>query len=135
MNWTSDQEFAVLQYLKQKKWVDQSNYKFSKKGDVEHMDKARQKDPKDGNLGDIKKRKESSKKLNLHLVPHTHDDVGWLKTYEQYFTGENGKSDVAAVTNIISEVVLELLRDPEMKFTYVEMKYFNMWYTRQTKKM
>lgn len=36
---------------------------------------------------------------------------------------------------IITEVILELLRDPEMRFTYVEMKYFNMWYTRQTKKM
>jgi len=29
----------------------------------------------------------NSEKMTVHLVHHTHDDVGWLKTVDEYFTG------------------------------------------------
>ena len=133
MNWTADQELAVRQYIQQNIWAKTTEDILHKKKEIQAMDKERQNPVH--KLGQITARKDSSKHLTIHFVPHTHDDVGWLKTYEEYFIGAKGKNDHSMVTQILSEVVMELLRDPNMRFTYVEMKYFNMWYTRQTKKM
>ena len=33
-------------------------------------------------------------KLNVHLGPHSHDDVGWLKTVDQYYVGSNNRIQV-----------------------------------------
>lgn len=64
----------------------------------------------------------------MHLVTHTHDDVGWGKTVEEYFTGAKPDLAHASVKLILDSVTRELKRDPKRRFTFVEMKFFTMWY-------
>lgn len=60
-------------------------------------------------------------KLNVHLVPHTHDDVGWLKTVDQYYVGSNNSIQGACVQNVLDSLIPALLADKNRKFIYVEM--------------
>ncbi|KAI3712813.1 hypothetical protein L1987_71379 [Smallanthus sonchifolius] len=71
-------------------------------------------------------------KLNVHLVPHSHDDVGWLKTVDQYFIGSNNSIQVACVENVLDSVVVSLLRDPNRKFIFAEMAFFRRWWLIQS---
>ncbi|CAI9110953.1 OLC1v1011064C1 [Oldenlandia corymbosa var. corymbosa] len=71
-------------------------------------------------------------KLNVHLVPHTHDDVGWLKTIDQYYVGSNNTIQGACVENVLDSVIMSLRRDPNRKFIYVEMAFFNRWWRTQS---
>ena len=73
--------------------------------------------------------------VNVHLVPHSHDDTGWLKTVDEYFTGSAQKIQTAEVNMIISTAINELIKDPNKRFTQVEMKFFTMWWDRQTEEM
>ena len=70
--------------------------------------------------------------LNVHAVPHTHDDVGWLKTVEQYYYGLNNTIQRVSVQSILDTVVASLLEHENRTFTYVESKFFSMWWSEQT---
>jgi lysosomal alpha-mannosidase len=71
-------------------------------------------------------------KLNVHIVAHTHDDVGWLKTVDQYYYGNRGVIQKAGVQYILDSVVGELLKDATKRFIYVESAFFFRWYNEQT---
>ncbi|XP_043527609.1 lysosomal alpha-mannosidase isoform X2 [Frieseomelitta varia] len=74
------------------------------------------------------------KKLNIHLVAHTHDDVGWLKTVDQYYFGSRPRIQKAGVQYILDSVIQALLADPERKFIYVETAFLWKWWLRQNEK-
>lgn len=70
--------------------------------------------------------------VHVHLVPHTHDDVGWLKTLDQYHTGSNNSIQHANVGRVITSVVESLSRDPARKFIYAEVAFFQRWWRVQS---
>ena len=68
-------------------------------------------------------------KLIVHLVHHTHDDVGWLKSKNDYFTGGgSGYHKNRNVIKILDNMTQALIKDSTRKFSYVEMSYFSRWF-------
>ncbi len=62
-------------------------------------------------------------KINVHIVPHTHDDTGWQITVDQYFYLD--------VYYVIDTVVRQLAEDPNKRFMYVETGFFARWWDQQ----
>ncbi|KDD73762.1 glycosyl hydrolase, partial [Helicosporidium sp. ATCC 50920] len=69
--------------------------------------------------------------LNVHIVCHTHDDPGWLKTVDQYYWGSKNTIVTAGVQYILDTVLMELEANPDRTFTYAEMSFFRRWWNQQ----
>ncbi|KAL6449015.1 hypothetical protein ACFW04_000614 [Cataglyphis niger] len=74
-------------------------------------------------------------KLNIHMVSHTHDDVGWLKTVDQYYFGSRSTIQKAGVQYILDSVIKALLADPNRRFIYVETSFLWKWWLRQNEQV
>lgn len=70
----------------------------------------------------------------MHLIPHSHDDVGWLKTVDNYFYGGDMRTQFAGVQYTIDTVVGELSEHPEYKFSIVEVAFLYRWWNQATEK-
>ncbi|XP_055327446.1 LOW QUALITY PROTEIN: lysosomal alpha-mannosidase-like [Paramacrobiotus metropolitanus] len=73
--------------------------------------------------------------LNVHIVSHTHNDLGWLKTVDQYYYGAKSSVQIAGVQYILDSVVEALLADRRRRFIYVETGFFWRWWLQQDDQM
>ena len=66
----------------------------------------------------------SEDELQIFVVPHSHCDPGWLKTFDEYFQSQT--------KDIISSVIKALEEDSKRKFIWAEISYFSWWWEEQT---
>ena len=81
--------------------------------------------------------------VNVHLLCHSHDDVGWLKAPHEYYHGSHvlgvdpGGSGLSvyyangAVQYILTSVVDSLSANPDRRFVVVEQWFFQRWWDAQ----
>jgi alpha-mannosidase len=69
--------------------------------------------------------------INVHIQPHTHLDLGWLKTFDEYLIGRNNSIQAAGVRWVYDSAIQALLRDPNRRFIAVEMGFLMRWLDTQ----
>jgi lysosomal alpha-mannosidase len=62
--------------------------------------------------------------LQVYLIPHSHCDAGWLKTFEHYYVEE--------VEKILTSMTNALSQNPKRKFSWVETSFLKRWWDDQT---
>jgi len=58
--------------------------------------------------------------INVHFVPHSHMDAGWLKTYDEYYHQE--------VSRLFKSVFLQLQKDAKYTYTVGDIAFFRRYY-------
>lgn len=77
----------------------------------------------------------ADEKITIRMIPHSHDDIGWLKTIDQYYIDSEKDITIQGVQYIFDSVFPVLNMDSKKRFMYVEMGFFQRWWEEQEKDM
>ena len=70
-----------------------------------------------------------NKEITVHVMCHTHDDPGWIWTFNDYYLGTD--KCMVSVKKILDNIIPSFEHDSKRKFSYVEMSFFKPWYMSQ----